>query len=120
MKTLIQTLTLSVALVSLTSTSFAGNFREKHPRRAEVNHRVRNQAKRIHEGVKTGEMTPEEAKMQRENLRAIKKEERTEVKANGGHLTKEQTKDLNQKLNENSKQIHDAKHNETKTETQPQ
>ena len=111
MKTLIQTLTLSAVLLTLTNASFAGDFKKKHPRRAEVNQRVRNQEKRINAGVKSGTMTAEEAKEDRKNLRGIKREERADVKANGGHLTKEQTKGLNQELNTNSKEIQEDKKN---------
>jgi hypothetical protein len=86
--------------------AFAGNFKEKHPRRAEVNQRERNQRKRIHEGVKDGTISKVEAKADRQNLKKIKGEERAEVKANGGHLTKDEQKDLNQQLNKNSQAIH--------------
>jgi Skp family chaperone for outer membrane proteins len=107
-KVLLVLCTLSLA----SSAAFAGpnSFRKKHPRRAEVNARERNQEKRIHEGVKDGTMTKEEAKEARGNLRDIKKEERAEVKANGGHLTKAEQKDLNQQLNKNSREIHEEKH----------
>ena len=109
MKTLIQTLTLSAILVTLTNPSFAEDFSKKHPRRTEVNKRVRNQEKRINAGVKTGEITADEAKTDRQNLRNIKKEERAEVKVNGGHLTQDQTKNLNQELNVNSQKIQEEK-----------
>ena len=38
------------------------DFKEKHPRRAEVNKRVRNQDKRIQEGLASGKLTPAQAK----------------------------------------------------------
>lgn len=99
--------------VSAASPAFAARpFAQKHPRRAEVNGRVKNQERRINQGVKNGTMTKEEAHEQRQDLRNIKREERTEVKANGGHLTKSEQKDLNKQLNANSKDIYQDKHND--------
>jgi hypothetical protein len=46
----------------------------------------------------------------RANDRAIKAQEHAEVKANGGHLTKAEQRQLNQEENANSKLIHDEKH----------
>jgi hypothetical protein len=66
------------------------SFEERHPRRSEINHRVRDQEKRIDEGVKA--------------------EEHAEVAANGGYLTKTEQKQMNQELNQDSKQIYAEKH----------
>ena len=104
----------AAALIALTFAA-PGDFAartvaQKHPRRAAVNQREKNQKKRINEGVKDGTMTKDEAKEARGNLRDIKKEERAEVKANGGHLTKSEQKDLNKQLNQNSQEIHAEKH----------
>jgi hypothetical protein len=86
-----------------------GEFAKKHPRRNEVNQRTKNERKRINEGLKDGTLTPEQAKQLRANDRAIKKQEHAEVKANGGHITKAQKKQLNQELNANSQLIHNEK-----------
>jgi hypothetical protein len=86
-----------------------GEFAKKHPRRNEVNQRTKNERKRINEGLKDGTLTPEQAKQLRANDRAIKKQEHAEVKANGGHLTKAQQKQLNQELNANSQLIRNEK-----------
>jgi hypothetical protein len=87
-----------------------GDFREKHPRRAEVNERVRNERKRIAEGVKSGKLTPAQAKQLEGELNGVKAEEHAEVKANGGYLTKTEQKQLNQELNQDSRQIYADKH----------
>ena len=84
-------------------------FAKKHPRRNEVNKRVRNQRGRINEGVKDGKLTKDPAQQLRANDRAIKKQEHAEVKANGGTLTKKEKKQLNQEENANSKLIRDEK-----------
>ena len=86
-----------------------GEFAKEHPRRNEVNQRVKNERKRINQGLKDGTLTPEQAKQLRANNRAIKKQEHAEVKANKGHLTKAQKKQLNQELNANSQLIHNEK-----------
>ena len=61
-------------------------------------------------GVKSGELTAAEAKTLRGEEAGVKAEERAEVKANGGHLTKGKQKQLNQELNQDSKQIYAEKH----------
>jgi len=85
-------------------------FAKKHPRRAEVNKRIRNQNKRINQGVKSGELTPQQAQQLKANDAAIKSQERADVKANGGYLTKPEQKQLNQEENANSQLIKDEKH----------
>ena len=87
-----------------------GGFRQQHPRRAEVNMRERNQARRIRQGVRSGSLTSDEAKSLRRNEVGMKRQERAEVKANGGYLTRGQKKQLNQELNQESKNIYQEKH----------
>ncbi len=104
---------LSLSLVALTVVSAearGGKFAQQHPRRAEVNKRERNQMRRIHQGVKDGTISKSEAKELRGNVKDVKKEERAEVKANGGYLTKDQQRDLNKDLNANSKAIKEERH----------
>ena len=85
-------------------------FAKQHPRRNQVNKRVKKQRARINEGVKSGKLTQQQADQLRANDNAIKKQEHAEVKANGGHLTKAEQKQLNQEENANSKAIYDEKH----------
>jgi len=87
-----------------------GQFAKKHPRRNEVNKRVKNQRARINQGVKNGSLTPQQAQQLKANDRAIKQQEHADVKANGGYITKDQQKQLNQEENANSKMIYDEKH----------
>jgi hypothetical protein len=86
------------------------NFATEHPRRNEANKRVENQRERINEGVKTGKLSEQQAQQLRANDRAIKVQEHAEVRANGGHLTPAQQRQLNQEENANSRLIHDEKH----------
>jgi hypothetical protein len=85
-------------------------FATEHPRRNEVNHRVDNQRARINEGERSGKLTPEQAQQLRANDRAIKEQEHADVRANGGHLTGAEQKQLNQEENANSELIRDEKH----------
>lgn len=114
LKKLILTAPIAIALLAAPAlaqtptspaTPEAKTFAKEHPRRAEVNRRLRHQTARIHEERKEGEITADQAKALHQQDAAIKKEERAEVKANGGHLTKSETKDLNKQLNGVSKQI---------------
>ncbi|MGA7740783.1 MAG: hypothetical protein ABSF35_22270 [Polyangia bacterium] len=98
------------APVSIGACAPGSKFATDHPRRNQVNKRVDNQRARINEGVKSGEINQAQAKQLRSNDRAIKAQEHADVKANGGHLTKAEQRQLNQEENANSKLIHDEKH----------
>lgn len=87
-----------------------GQFAKNHPRRNQVNKRVKNQRARINQGVKSGKLTQQQAQQLKANDRAIKAQEHADVKANGGYLTKGQQQQLNQEENANSKMIYDEKH----------
>lgn len=109
----LQILVVMGAMVLSTKALAKEDFKEKHPRRAEVNERIRNQEKRIREGLASGKLTPAQAKELRGEEAGMKAEEQAEVKANGGYLTKGEQKQLNQELNQDSRQI---KHDEFKDE----
>jgi hypothetical protein len=85
-------------------------FAKQHPRRNEVNKRVANQRARINQGDKSGKLTAQQTQQLKANDRAIKQQEHADVKANGGHLTKPELKQLNQEENANSSLIRDEKH----------
>lgn len=87
-----------------------GKFAQKHPRRNQVNNRVKNQRQRINKDVKSGKITQAQATQLRANDKAIKQQEHADVKANGGSLTKGEQKQLNQEENANSKMIKDEAH----------
>jgi hypothetical protein len=87
-----------------------GQFAKKHPRRNEVNKRVKNQRGRINSDVASGKLTAAQGQQLKANDAAIKQQEHADVKANGGYITKDQQKQLNQEENANSKLIHDEAH----------
>jgi hypothetical protein len=122
MNALIKQLTLAAAVL-LAIPAFAraenpGNptgkpgskFAQQHPRRNQVNKRVRNQRARINQGVRSGEISKGQAHQLRANDNAIKSQEHADVKANGGSLTKPEQKQINQEENANSALVHDEKH----------
>lgn len=90
-------------------------WKKDHPRRTEVNKRLGSQRKRIHEGVKKGTLTKEEAGQLRSEDKQIRTEEKSFALENGGHITKAEKKDLNQQENNLSKQIYEEKHDSNST-----
>lgn len=80
-------------------------FQKHHPRREEVNARLANQNKRIHNEVKEGDLTHAQAAALHKDDRQIRGEERAMASQNGGHLTKLEQRTLNQQENAVSKQI---------------
>lgn len=83
----------------------ASNWGQHHPRRHEVNHRLNKQNHRIHEEVKKGDMTKQQAATLHKEDRQIRQEERAMASQNGGHITKQEQKTLNQQENQISHQI---------------
>ena len=90
----------------ITDTTFAG------PKRAVrdpgVNARQHEQQKRIHEGVKSGELTKQEAKALEKEERALRQEER-QFKSDGV-LTADERAKLKTDLNKVSQDIYNEKH----------
>jgi hypothetical protein len=97
---------LSAAIAGVAATALADTQWEKdHPRREQVNNRLANQNKRIHNEVKQGELTKGQAAKLHQEDRNIRKEEKLMASQNGGHITKQEQKTLNQQENKVSKQI---------------
>jgi hypothetical protein len=77
-----------------------------------VNDRQTNQTARIVQGVKSGELTRDEAQGLRDERRDIRELEQG-YKSDGA-LTKDERKDLHQELNGQSQTIYDEKHDDEK------
>jgi ketol-acid reductoisomerase len=94
------------ALSGLATNAMADTkWQKDHPRREQVNNRLKNQNKRIHQEVKEGELSKgQAAKLHRED-HSIRKEERTMAGTDHGHVTKTEQKALNQQENQVSKQF---------------
>jgi hypothetical protein len=102
---------LTVAAATAALAGIAGNaladtqWQKDHPRRTEVNNRLANQNKRIHNEVKDGQINKAQAAKLHSEDHAIRNEERTMASTNGGHITKTEQKALNQQENQVSRQI---------------
>jgi len=81
-----------------------------HPRVNQVDNRLENQKNRIQQGVKNGTLSKQQAEHLARNDKRIAAQERRDMAANGGHLTKQEQKQLNKEENRNSKKIYDEKH----------
>ena len=88
----------------------ANQWKNNHPRRAQVNRRLNRQNRRINQGVKKGTLTKGQAAQLHKEDHQIRQEERDMAAQNGGHITKQEQKTLNQQENAASKQIYDEKH----------
>jgi len=75
-----------------------------------VNRAQHSQRNRIAQGVRSGELTRDEAKGLRQEQREIRKEER-EYKSDGA-LTRDERKDLRQDLKASSQNIYNEKHDD--------
>jgi hypothetical protein len=95
-----------VALASLAGTASAETaWQKSHPRRTQVNHRLANQNRRIHNDVKDGTMTKGQAAQAHHEDHQVRQEERDMASQNGGHITKAEQGVLNHQENGISNQI---------------
>lgn len=83
----------------------AGDWKQDHPRRAEVNGRLNNQKRRANQGVKNGKLNKKQAHRIHHEDRVIRHEERHMAKRDGGHITKSDKRKLNRQENRVSRQI---------------
>lgn len=81
-----------------------------HPRVNEVNTREQNQQDRIANGVKNGTMTPGQAAHVEHQEQHIENQEKRDMAAHNGHLTKGEQRQLNREQNHTSREIHRDKH----------
>lgn len=95
-----------VAFGLISISGFAqSNFDATHPRRAEVNGRLRNQNARTDNKVADGTMSRGEAAKIHTQDHAIRTEERRDAAANGGHITKAEQIHINHQENRVSREI---------------
>ncbi len=103
---------LSAALVLFLATpSFADTrWEQTHPRRDQVNDRLANQNRRVDNGVRSGKLSPQQARQLHKEDHAIRTEERADASLHGGHITKGEQRQLNRQENQVSRQIYSEKH----------
>ena len=95
-----------LAVCGFAGTASAGTqWQKNHPRRTQVNHRLNNQDRRIHNDVKDGTLTKGQAASLHHEDHQVRQEERDMASQNGGHITKGEQNVLNGQENAISKQI---------------
>lgn len=87
-------------------TSSADSWQRHHPRRVEVNSRLRHQNRRINAGLRDHQLTRSEAQQLRSEDHSIRHQERYDAAADGSHITKAEKRQLNAEENGVSGQIH--------------
>lgn len=93
-----------------TSGAGAGQVDPGHPRVNQVNQRETNQQNRIANGVKNGKLTPKQTAHLERGEQRLQNNEKKDMAANNGHLTKQDQKQLNKEANHMSKKIYKDKH----------
>jgi hypothetical protein len=86
-----------------------GTTAVQHPRINEIKAREENQTDRIQQGVASGEISPQQAAKDQAALQKFNSNLKSEVKANGGHLTKQEYRRANSSLNGRGGTIHRQK-----------
>jgi len=106
-----QNVAYKLAAIAALAMPFAGtasaqtSWNATHPRRAEVNYRLANQDRRIHQEVREGEMSHVEAVNLDWDDHQIRREERDMASQNGSHIRRQEDRALNRQENRVSPQI---------------
>ena len=95
---------ISLAAVAGT-VSAETTWQKNHPRRTQVNHRLNNQDRRIHRDVKNGTLSKSQAANLHHEDHQVRQEERDMASQNGGHITRQEQRTLNQPENAVSREI---------------
>ena len=106
MKSTIKISFLTAALACLTLPVVAQNA----PSGETIRDRQENQENRIKQGVKSGELSPQEAKRLERNHQRINREIRRDRAANGGKLTPQEKRQITRQQNRESRAIYKEKH----------
>jgi uncharacterized protein (UPF0303 family) len=102
---------IALTLAGIFTVGIAGSavadtqWQQNHPRREQVNNRLARQNYRIHDQVKEGELTRQQAYALHRQDHQIRQEERLMASQNGGHITKLEQATLNQQENHVSQEI---------------
>jgi hypothetical protein len=90
----------------------AGVVDPNHPRVNEVNAREQNQQDRIANGVKNDKLTPGQTAHLENREAKTENQEKADMAAHNGHLTKAEQNKLNREQNKTSRQIYKDKHDD--------
>ncbi len=81
-----------------------------HPRVNQVNSREANQQNRVANGIQNDKLNAGQAAALEKQQQNIQNHEKADMAKHGGHLTKQEQKQINQHLNHQSKEIYKDKH----------
>jgi uncharacterized lipoprotein YajG len=95
---------------SNTSGAGAGVDDPNHPRVNQINQREQNQQDRIANGIKNDKLTPGQAAKLEKGQQRLENNEKKDMAADNGHLTKKDQRQLNREANRQSKKIYKDKH----------
>jgi hypothetical protein len=95
---------------SNTSGAGAGVDDPNHPRVNQINQREQNQQNRIANGIKNDKLTPGQAARLEKGQQRLVNNEKKDMAANNGHLTKKDQRQLNREANRQSRKIYKDKH----------
>ena len=109
-RALLATLFGAMGAIATVGAASASPWDAHHLRRAEVNHRLTNQDKRIHRDLREGRITPRQARMLHREDYMIRHQERFDARFDGGHVTGAEQRALNQDDNGVSRQINRDAH----------
>ncbi|MGO9125623.1 MAG: hypothetical protein ACLP6G_12140 [Terriglobales bacterium] len=101
---------MSASALAQTAGAGPGKDDPDHPRVNEVNRREANQQDRIAQGIKSGSLSAGQAAHLEKNQQRIQNQEKADMAAHGGHLTKHEQKQLNHEQNVQSRKIYNDKH----------
>jgi hypothetical protein len=98
---------LAIGLIGVLggTAAYANTWDRTHPGRAEVNHRLANQNRRINQEYREGEISAARARALHREDRFVRAEERFMASQHRGHLTRAERRALNQQENGISRQI---------------
>jgi hypothetical protein len=109
MRPSIQTVLAGVGMATLLVAAGASHaetrWQHNHPWRAQVNHRLANQNRRIDREFRQGDISRAQARDLHAEDRGIRGEERFDASHNGSHLTRAEHRQLNRQENQVSGQI---------------
>jgi uncharacterized lipoprotein YajG len=95
---------------SNTSGAGAGVDDPNHPRVNQINQREQNQQNRIANGIKNDKLTPGQAARLEKGQQRLVNNEKKDMAAHNGHLTKQDQRQLNREANRQSRKIYKDKH----------
>ncbi len=104
----LKTLLLSATLVAL---PFSALAQTTYSQRHDINARKANQQSRIHQGARSGQLTPHETAHLEHQEHGINREERGMRAQDNGHLTSQDRHTLARQQNTESRRVYNDKHN---------